>query len=79
MSNRADPASGFSVVTPSDSASLATPSRALFVGTAGNIAVHGGQGQTVLFKNVAAGTILPVVATKVMSTNTTAADIVALF
>lgn len=74
-----DPASGFSAVTKSDSATLPTTTRALYVGTGGDLTVQGGQGQSVLFKAIPAGMILPIVATKVMATGTTAADLVALY
>jgi len=77
--SRSDPATGFALVTKSDTVALNTPSRALYVGTGGDITVKGGSGQTVLFKSVPAGFILPVEVSYVMSTGTTAADIVALF
>lgn len=72
-------------VTPNDGADLTTPARALFVGTGGNVAVifaadqsSGGAGTAVTLKNVASGTILPIRVRRVMSTNTSATDIVAL-
>lgn len=78
MAHRSDPASGFAAVTPNDTTPLATTSRALFIGTGGDLSVKGGSGTTVVFKNVASGTILPIQATYVL-TASTAADIVALF
>lgn len=53
-------------------------SRALWIGTGGNVRVLTEKGQDVLFKNVADGTMLPVRATRVYATNSTAADILAL-
>lgn len=67
-----------SAVTPSDSTELPC-TRALYIGTTGNVAVVMADDQTtVTFSNVPVG-ILPVQVTKVMSTNTTASDIVALW
>lgn len=70
-------------VTPSDSTDLARYPRALFIGTGGNVALTpvGQQGAdaSVVFKNLAAGTVLPVGCRRVWSTGTTAADIVALY
>lgn len=78
MSKMIDPAGGAVAVTPSDSADLAGV-RALFVGGAGNVAVTPvNSGTAVTFVGVTAGQILPVRARRVMSTNTTATDIVAL-
>lgn len=79
MSNSAaDPAYRAVVVTPSDS--TVVEARALYVGGAGNVAVKCQVNDTaVTFVGVAAGTILPVAAYNVMSTNTTATNIVALY
>jgi hypothetical protein len=74
------PALGWYAVTPSDSTDLATPARALYVGTGGNVALDDGDGHTaVVFKNVASGAVLPVRAVRVRATSTTATDIVALY
>ena len=51
----------------------------LYIGTAGNLRVLTASGQDVLFSNVLAGTFLPVQVLKVFSTNTTAANLVALW
>ena len=53
--------------------------RGIYVGVAGNATVTTTGGQDVLFKGLAAGSILPVRATQVKSSNTTATDLVALF
>lgn len=50
---------------------------ALYVGTTGDVAVVTKEGTTVTFQNVPVG-ILPVAVTKVLSTGTTASDIVGL-
>lgn len=70
------PAGGAIAVTPSDSTVLSGV-RAIYVGTGGNVAVTVG-GSDVTFVNVSAGLILPVRATKVLLTGTTASNIVAL-
>lgn len=71
-----DPGLNFSAVTPSDSTEV--NARGLYVGTGGDVALVNTQGTAVTFKNVPTGTILPVFAWKVNSTNTTASNLVAL-
>jgi hypothetical protein len=74
-------------VTKDDANDLATaPTRGLYVGGTGNVAVimaadntSGGAGTAVTFSGVAAGTVLPIRVRRVMSTNTTATGIVALY
>lgn len=78
----ADPAYRAAAVTPSDSAEI--NARALYVGGAGNVALKCRANDTTLddavtFVAVPAGTFLPVSAAVVMSTNTTATSIVALY
>lgn len=69
----------YAAVTPSDSVALTTPARALYVGSAGDLAVKNGSGGTaVTFKSVPAGMLLPVKATHVLATGTTASSLVAL-
>lgn len=66
-------------VTPSDVTVLEV-TQGLYVGVGGNVAlILAGDTVAVTFKNVAQGAIMPVAATKVMSTNTTATDLVALY
>lgn len=78
MSQFTAPATRAAAVTPSDSTIL--NARALYVGGAGNVAVMPLEGSTaVTFTAVPAGTILPVSCARVMSTNTTATAIVALY
>ena len=75
-------------ITPVDATPLAQPTRAIYVGTAGNITVKmisydpdddTSNNPTILFKNVPAGAILPIRAAYVMLTGTTATDLVGLF
>ncbi len=64
-------------VTPSDSTILPT-TRALYVGVTGNIAVQMADDEnTLTFANVPVG-ILPIQVIKVLSTGTTATNIIAL-
>jgi hypothetical protein len=77
MPGATDPARGGFAVTKSDSTVL-TNVRGLYVGVSGDVAVVFKDTATaVTLKAVPVG-ILPVQVTKVMSTNTTATDIVAL-
>lgn len=66
-------------VTPSDSVNLASPSRALYVGGAGNISAVMLGGQTILLTGVPAGTTLPLQVSRVNATLTTATLIVSLW
>lgn len=72
------PASGAGVVTPADGTDLATFSRALWIGVAGNVAVTMLEGQTVTFVAVPIGW-LDVRAKRVLATGTTATSIVAVW
>lgn len=68
---------GAAAVTPSDSTVLAGV-RGLYIGVSGDVAViPAGKDAAITFKAVPVG-ILPVRVSKVMSTNTTATDVVAL-
>lgn len=66
-------------VTKSDTTVLPV-TRALYIGGAGDVAVvHADGGAAVTYSAMAAGQIYPLQVTKVMSTNTTATNIVALY
>jgi len=64
-------------VTPSDSSDLSYVSRALWVGTSGDICAVTRGGATLTFKNVSG--LLPGRFARIRSTGTTAADIVAVW
>ena len=67
-------------VVPHDSNALSDIPKALYLGTAGNIAMRGVDGAAdQVWKNVPAGAILPFRASYVRATGTTAADILALY
>ncbi len=73
------PATRSVAVTPNDSTDLANISRALWVGGAGNVAVMlADDTVAVTFVGVAAGSLLPVRVKRVMATNTTATNLVAI-
>jgi hypothetical protein len=77
MSVRSDPASRAAAVTPNDS--TVVNANALYIGTTGNVALVVREGDAaVTFTAVPVG-VLHVNAYKVMSTNTTASNIVALY
>ena len=73
------PAFGAFAVTPHDSNTLQTNTRALWVGGAGNIVVRMLDGNTVTFIAVNAGQLLPIQVDLVKSTLTTATSIVGLY
>ena len=75
----ADPASNAVLVTPSDSTDLTYVSRAVYVGTTGNMKVTMQDSGTVLFTGIPAGTTLPIRVTRIWSTTTTASTILALW
>lgn len=73
------PATKLRAVTPADGTDLDPIPRALWVGSAGNIAIIAADDSSaVTLVAVAAGTQLNIRAKRVMSTNTTAGSIVAL-
>lgn len=78
--SKAKPAGSAVVVTPSDSVDLALPSRAIWVGSSGNISVEMEEdGTAIVFTGVANGTLLPIAVSRVNSSLTTASSIVALY
>lgn len=72
-------ASHAAAVTPSDAAVFDSSTRGLYVGGAGDVAVTMESGAVATFVGVVAGSVLPIRCSKVMSTDTTATSIVALF
>jgi len=62
-------------VTPSDTSDLPFVSRAIYVGTPGDVQVITQGGQTVIYKALSGTKVLRVV--RVMASGTTAADIIA--
>lgn len=72
-----DPISGLVAVTPNDSTDLAKTTRAVYIGTAGDLKVDMADGTTGTF-NSAEG-LLPIAVTRIYSTGTAAQDILALY
>lgn len=73
------PATGGLAVTPSDTVSVATPFRALYVGVTGNVSVLMLGGNVLTFLSVPSGSVLPVSGSRVNATLTTATSIIALW
>lgn len=73
------PASGGFAVTPSDATVFSQPTRAIYVGGAGAVAVRLLDGTTLTFSAVPVGTMLHIRADKVLSTGTTATLILGLY
>lgn len=72
-------------ITKSDTVNIAdaggktVSTRGIYVGGAGDVDVLMDKNQEVLFKAVPVGTILPIETSRVMSTNTTATLLIALY
>lgn len=75
--NATAPAHGAFSVTPSDATTMQV-TRSVYVGTAGALAVRMADGMTITFPTVAAG-IFPIQVDMVLSTGTTASNIIALY
>jgi hypothetical protein len=75
---KTEPAYSAASVTTSDTAPI-DPTRALYVGGAGDVKVDMQGGGTVTFAAVPAGSILPIRAVRIYATGTTATTIIALY
>lgn len=74
------PAFDAAAVTPHDTNDLAFTARALYVGTGGDVpAILKADATSVTFRNVPAGSILPVSVKRVLAAGTTASNILALW
>ena len=71
-------ARGLVVITPSNTGSLSTPARALYVGGAGAISIQPLEGAAGTLVGVPAGALLPISVTRVNVTGTTATNLVGL-
>lgn len=73
------PARDAAAVVPNDAADLAVLPRALYIGQAGDVSARLAGGQSVVFRALQAGSLLPVRVAGVNATGTTASDILALW
>lgn len=71
-----DPLGNAAAVTPNDATDLAHESRAIYIGTAGDLKVTMAEGQVVTFTAMQQGWH-PIMATRIWATGTTAGGIVA--
>lgn len=67
------------VIVPADGTDLNTNSRGLYVGVTGNVKVTTVDGDTVLFKSLAAGIVHPIACKRVWDATTTATDMLAVW
>lgn len=78
--SRQDPALNSFAITPSDSVVLPYITRAIYIGVGGDVSlILTKDNSAVLFKNVVAGSLLPLRVKQVMNTNTTATNIVGVY
>lgn len=73
------PAAHLEAITPNDAADLTFATRAIWVGTAGDVKVTTVGGETVTIPNVPSGTRLDVRVARVWATGTDATDLVAMW
>jgi len=70
-------------LTPSDAVDIvgatANSPAALFVGVGGDVSVITLGGSTLVYKNIASGTFMPIQVTRLLATNTTATNILSQF
>ena len=77
-SSLTSPAVGAAAITPSDTLPLPATTRALYVGTAGNLRGQMMSGEIVTFTNLAAGSFYSLRLLQVMATGTTATGLIGL-
>lgn len=73
------PATASAVIAPSDVSDLSFMTRFIYVGGTGTLTVIDASGNTTLFSGIPAGTILPIRASRVKATGTSATLLVALW
>lgn len=66
-------------IVPSDTVDLTFVSKFIYVGVTGNVRLTMDGGQILTFVGVLAGTFMPVRASRVMATGTTATSLVSLY
>lgn len=79
MAELSDPATHAFAITPDNSTAITFATRAIYVGTGGDITLRGANSPAdVLLKAVPTGSVLPIRTKYVRATGTTAADLVGL-
>ena len=78
-SSLTSPARRAVAVTPADDTPLVQVTRAIYVGTTGDLAVEMADGDDVVFAAVPGGTLLPVRVARILATGTSAGAILALW
>lgn len=73
------PGRGAFAITKSDSTIFAKTTRALYIGTAGDVAVRMTDQTALTFTSVPAGALLPIRVDQVKATGTTASNIIGLY
>ncbi len=71
-----DPGYDGFLISASDSEDLVAQTRAIWVGSGGSLAVVMAGGSSLTFENVPGGSLLPIQASRVMATGTTASGLV---
>lgn len=79
MSGLIDPVEAGYEITTSDTAELTISTRAVYVGTGGDLTVVMLNGDEITFVSVPDGTLLPIQVKQVLSTGTDAEDILGLY
>ena len=79
MATDTSPATNGQTVVKSDTEFLPEPTRAIYVGGTGDVAVTMHGGDSLIFVGVPAGSILPIKVSQVLSTNTTATNMLAIW
>jgi hypothetical protein len=75
-----EPVVNAAAITPNDNNDLTQFTRFIYVGATGDLTVNmAGSGASILFKAVPVGTVLPIRVSRVLSTGTTASQLVALW
>jgi hypothetical protein len=74
-----EPADHLQAITPSDTTILDVPTRGIYVGVAGDVSVTDEFGHTVVFLAVPVGVVLPVRVKRILATNTTATNLIAMW
>lgn len=73
------PSDHLEAIIPDDNNDLAYVTRGIYIGSIGNIRIQPENGSPVTFVGLVPGIILPVRATRVLATGTTASNLIAMY